>query len=80
MQSAAYSATNLIVVVSLFIGLINVLSYKMPHHIMNIKEYGRATGQSGVISGVLGIAITALMTLALNKFDFFKTMPEYLIL
>ena len=61
-------------VVSLFIGLINILSYKMPHHIMDIKDYGRATGQSGVISGVLGIVITSLMTLALNKFDFFKTM------
>lgn len=61
-------------VVSLFIGLINILSYKMPHHIMDIKDYGRATGQSGVISGVLGIAITSLMALALNRFDFFKTM------
>ena len=62
------------IILSMFIGIMNILSYKQPHHIMDIKEYGKALGQSGVISGILGLFFTATLTFSLSKFSYFGTM------
>lgn len=62
------------IILSLFLGPYTVLSYKQPHHIMKISEYGKACGQSGVITGLFGILITTLIALALKKFSYFGTM------
>lgn len=62
------------VIFNLFFSLYNILSYKQPHHIMNIRDYGKASGQSGVISGALGVLTTASMSFALSRFSYFRTM------
>ena len=61
-------------VVSLFVGLHNVLSYKQPHLIMDIKNYGKIIGQVGVISGILGIAVSTAMSFLCNNYDYFNVM------
>lgn len=61
-------------VVSLFAGLYNVLSYKQPHLIMDIKNYGKIIGQIGVISGILGIALSSTMSFLCENYDYFNVM------
>ena len=61
-------------VVSLFVGLYNVLSYKQPHLIMDIKNYGKIIGQIGVISGILGIAVSSAMSFLCDRYDYFNVM------
>ena len=61
-------------VVSLFVGLYNVLCYKQPHLIMDIKNYGKIIGQIGVISGLLGIAVSTAMSFLCKNYDYFSVM------
>ena len=61
-------------VFSLFLSVFNILSYKQPHHIMDIRDYGRLTAQSGVMGGILSAACSALITLSLSRFPYFQTM------
>lgn len=56
-------------------GLHGVLSYKLPYKIMNIKEYGRILGVSGVFLGLF----TTLFSFVINyftseKYDYFSSM------
>lgn len=61
-------------VLNSFYGVISTLSYKLPHKIMDIKNYGSMIGQSGVISGIACILITAVMSLFIEKFSYFSVM------
>lgn len=62
------------IVQSIFIAIVSILTYKQPHHIMDMKHYGSVEGQCGVISGVLGILLTFGMTMALRVFPYSDTM------
>lgn len=61
-------------VLSVFMGVYNILAYKQPHHIMKITEYGKVSGQSGVIAGILGALVTTAIAFALKSFSYFGTM------
>ncbi len=67
------------VILGLFMGLYSILAYKQPYHIMKITEYGRVSGQSGVIAGVIGALATAVIAFALEKYSYFATMTVVLI-
>ena len=64
----------------IFYSVYTILSYKQPHHIMDIRDYGRVTGQAGVYVGVLGTAVTAVITFALGKYKYFTTMTVVVLL
>lgn len=61
-------------ILSFFMGLYNILSYKQPYHIMKISEFGKHTALAGVISGVLCAVVSAVISLALNRAPYFGTM------
>ncbi|MBQ4120133.1 MAG: hypothetical protein IJD45_07075 [Clostridia bacterium] len=65
-------ATGLIL--SFFVGIYSVLSYKQPYHIMKITDYGKVTALAGVISGVLCTLVSAVISFALNGSPYFSTM------
>ena len=71
-------ATGLIL--SLFMGIYNILSYKQPYHIMKISEFGKHTALAGVISGILCALVSALISFALNCYEYFDTMTVVCVL
>lgn len=58
-------------------GIKNVLAYKLPHHIIDMKDYGKIMGQSGVIIGILGVGFTGILTLVTKKFEYFTVMAVF---
>ncbi len=62
---------------NLVFGFYVVLSYKLPHHIMDIRDYGKITGVSGVISGVVGMMLSVAITFFLGRYDYFDTMSVF---
>lgn len=75
--AAATKHTLLLVVSFLFnlaYGFYVVLSYKLPHHVMDLRDYGKITGLSGVISGVAGMAVSMVIAFFLARYDYFDTM------
>lgn len=65
------------IILSIAQGLKNVLVYKLPHHIIDMKDYGKITGQSGVIIGILGVAFTGVLTFATKKYEYFSVMAIF---
>lgn len=70
-------ATGLIL--SLFMGVYSILSYKQPYHIMKITEFGKHTALAGVVSGVLCTVVSAVISFALKRFEYFGTMTTVCI-
>ncbi len=62
------------IILSLLMGIYNIVSYKLPHIIMDMKDYGKVLGQSGVVAGLLTIGVSSLMTLFLGRYEYFGTM------
>lgn len=55
-------------------GLYNVLSYKIPFHIMDMKDYGVWTGVSAVVAAVFMLALTVALSLFQKQLGYFPTM------
>lgn len=68
------------IIMSVGIGIKSVLIYKLPHRIMDIKDYGRVSGQSGVICGLVGVVFTGLLTFATKKFEYYNVMTVFSII
>ncbi len=64
-------------VLSVAQGIQNVLVYKLPFHIMDIRDYGRVSGQSGVILGVTGAAFSLLMSFLIKKTAYFPVFAAF---
>ena len=64
---------------ALFYGLHGVLSYKLPYKIMDIKEYGRILGLSGVFLGLFSTLFSFIMSYftGSKSYDFFKVMTVF---
>lgn len=62
------------IVLNLFLGIYNIVSYKLPHIIMDISNYGRVLGQSGVVAGITCMGFSSLLTFCLGKFSYFSVM------
>ncbi|MBP3361595.1 MAG: MFS transporter [Clostridia bacterium] len=59
---------------NILLGIYNVISYKLPYHIMRMDEYGKISACSGVLYGGTGIAASIAMTYFLGKYEYFNTM------
>lgn len=64
---------------SLFYGLHGVLSYKLPYKIMDIKEYGRILGVSGVFLGLVSTLFSFIISYFTKSqsFDYFRVMTVF---
>lgn len=65
--------------VNVALGFYNILSYKIPHHIMSIKDYGWITGISGIFSCVIGAAFSYLLGYFTKKYPYFSAMSAFVI-
>lgn len=62
-------------------GLHGVLSYKLPYKIMDIKEYGRILGISGVFLGLASTLFSFIITyFTSGKYDYFGVMTVFFAL
>lgn len=58
----------------IFLGIINVLIYKLPYIIMDINSYGRVTSIIGIFSGILGVAVSAGVKLLIDSYEYKTVM------
>lgn len=65
------------ILLNLFLGVYNIIFYKLPYEVMDIRNYGRVSGQGGVIAGLVCMAFSALLTFFSGKFSYFGTMAGF---
>ena len=46
-----------------------ILCYKLPYHIIDIKNYGKITARSGLIVGIVSVMFSYSLTFLVNKFE-----------
>ena len=81
-RSVAPDTAFILIMVASFIlsiaqGIKNVAIYKLPHHIIDMKDYGKIMGNSGVIIGVLGVVFTGLLTFVMKRLEYFSVMAVF---
>ena len=64
---------------NIYLGVNNILSYKLPYTIMDMSRYGIYNSVSGIVSGVLGLGAAALISFLQARFDFFAIMRVFYI-
>lgn len=62
------------VISNICFGIYNVLYYKLPYHIMNMKEYGRVFSISGVIVGITCALFSFILFFMQKSFGYFQAM------
>jgi len=55
----------------LVLGFYNVICYKLPYHIIDMRRYGSLSANVGIMYGLTGIAMSAVMTWLVGKYDYF---------
>lgn len=81
--SSAYIAIFAVATLAaVFYGIYGVLSYKLPYKIMDIKEYGRILGISGVFLGLCSTVFSYIISYFTNpdKFDYFGVMRIFFVI
>jgi len=58
------------IVANLAMGLSNILTYKLPYHIMDMKNYGSWNGIAGLLSSVIAFLFSFMMTFLQKKFEY----------
>ncbi|MBQ2941629.1 MAG: hypothetical protein IJD97_05265 [Clostridia bacterium] len=58
-------------------GINNIIAYKLPYHIMDIKDYGRAVSISGIFISISGAALSFLLSLSSNYGSYFSVMSVF---
>lgn len=61
-------------VCNIAIGLYNILSYKLPYHVIDMKDYGHITGVSSVLGGVFTLLLSLLLTFLQQAAGYFPAM------
>lgn len=56
------------------IGIHNVLSYKLPYKILDMKYYGVTLSVSGMLSGTLSFVFSVILSFLQNSFDYLSSM------
>lgn len=65
---------------SISVGIFNVLSYRLPYHIIDIRNYGKISAAAGVLIGIVCTLFSAVLTLFQNKVGFITAIKSaYLI-
>lgn len=65
---------------SISVGINNVLVYKLPYHIMDMKYYGRYISISSALIGIVAVAFSIVSHLAQSAFGFAPAMKGIYIL
>lgn len=65
--------------VSIFQGIRGVLGYKLPYRIIDITQYGRITGISGVFIGISCAVFSAVISYYSGNADYFSAMNVFFI-
>ena len=58
------------IVANFVLGLNNVVCYKMPYFVIDMSDYGKLSSFSGIFSGGIGIAVTSLLSLFVQLYDY----------
>lgn len=61
------------------LGVYNILTYCLPYTIMDMKEYGRVTGLSGILTGAIAFGISTFYTFIIAKGNMVKISSYFLI-
>ena len=69
-----FTATVTVTVLGMFLGVINILIYKLPYLIINMKHYGKVTSIGGILCGVLGIVVSAGVKMLISEFEYYSIM------
>lgn len=64
-------------IVSLFQGINAVLGYKLPYYIIDMKHYGRLSGITGVVLGIVGVLFSGALSYFVGKYPYFKVMTVF---
>lgn len=79
--SAVYTVLLLVGgIYSISVGINNVLVYKLPYHIMDMKYYGRYISISSALIGIVAVAFSIVSHLAQSAFGFAPAMKGIYIL
>ena len=65
------------IIVNIFYGAYSVVAYKLPYHIMDIKDYGRVTSFSGIFIGISGALFSAYLAYATARYEYFASMTLF---
>ena len=65
---------------NIYLGINNILSYKLPYAVMDMSRYGIFNSVSGVVIGTLGFGVSILLSFLQQNFDFFAIMKVVYIL
>lgn len=65
------------VVTNVFYGANVILNYKLPFHVLDMGQYGKVMGKSGIISGLAGTAFSALLAYCVGRYDYFQVMTVF---
>ena len=58
------------IIINLIQAINNIIAYKVPFQIMNINDYGHLNGKIGIVSGILGAAVSALLSYLTSHFNY----------
>lgn len=56
------------------LGICNIFIYKLPYLIINMDDYGKISSSIGLIAGVLGVGISAIVKILINSFSYYYVM------
>ncbi len=59
----------------LFISLYSVLEYKLPYSIIDVRQYGRFSSISGIVTGVASTAASSVLSLLLETYPYHRVLP-----
>ena len=62
------------IISSICLGINNIVSYKVPYNIIDMKDYGKLIAVSGLVSGVVCALISFFISLMQSKISFFTVM------
>ncbi|MBQ6707758.1 MAG: hypothetical protein IJM97_02265 [Clostridia bacterium] len=65
------------ILLNIFLGVYNIIFYKLPYEVMDIRNYGKVSGQGGVIAGLVCMAFSAILTYFGGRFSYFGTMAVF---
>ena len=65
---------------NIYLGINNILSYKLPYAVMDMSRYGIFNSVAGVVIGTLGFGVSILLSFLQSTFEFFSIMKVVYIL
>lgn len=61
-------------ILGIFLGVMNILVYKLPYLVMNMNNYGRFLSITGIVVGVFGVIVSAAGKFFIKNFDYYTVM------